>query len=472
MWLLVALLAFPASVQEFQELFQKGMELSEQGEEIAALEVFREAARLQPTNPYVHYNIGGLLERHGRLLEAVDAFRRAAELAPEERAIQHALGESLYQAGMMEEASSALEKASAPPEPIPEALLTLAAVEERLGKTEEALATLGNYLQLRPEDDSARILLGQHLAAARREEEALEVWKAGLVDGAPNAELLYRIGENLSRRQETYDEAEGYLRQAIDVDPEHLSAQVQLGRILSREGRLDEARALLERAAEAQPDAAQVWYGLAALYQQIGMEQEAIRAGERFQALNEQNEERDHREAQIQVTYKRARELLEQGQVGEAEAMFRSVLDLSPDDVLTRAMLAKIAYSMGRLPEAQRWVAEALERDDTNAELHYLHALFATRSGNLEAAEPSVRRSIELLPGFPDAWTLLGSILSDSGRPAEAVECYLRAAALEPSNAMIQLNLASAYRALGKAAEEEQAMTRYRELSGSEGGPP
>jgi predicted Zn-dependent protease len=45
------------------------------------------------------------------------------------------------------------------------------------------------------------------------------------------------------------------------------------------------------------------------------------------------------------------------------------------------------------------------------------------------------------------------------------MDCYLKAAALEPSNPSIQLNLASAYQALGKLQEEEKAMSRYRELT-------
>jgi cytochrome c-type biogenesis protein CcmH/NrfG len=77
-----------------------------------------------------------------------------------------------------------------------------------------------------------------------------------------------------------------------------------------------------------------------------------------------------------------------------------------------------------------------------------------------------VRRSLELDPAFPEAWSLLGSLLLDSRRADEALPCFLRAAVLEPSNPAVQLNLASVYSALGRAVEEEAAMARYRALSG------
>ncbi len=235
--------------------------------------------------------------------------------------------------------------------------------------------------------------------------------------------------------------------------------------MLTRQGKTEEALGLLTRAAKDHPDSANLFYLLATLYQQLGREDEAAEAGRQFQRLNEETEQRDHRDAQIKVTYKRGRELLEQGQMNEAEAAFKAVLELDPQDANTHSVLAKIAFSKGRLPEAKRWIGEALQYDDSVGEFHYLLGLVETRSGSLAAAELATRRAVELMPGFPDGWILLGSILADSGRPSEAVDCYLRAAAFEPSNPTIQLNLASAYHALGKLAEEERAMARYREFS-------
>ena len=452
--------------EEFEELFRRAEALSDQGKYVEALEIFRAAARVSPDNPYVHYNIGRLLQSHGLLSEAIVSYRRAAELAPEERPLQFALGESLYRGGLKDEAVQPLELAVAPPEPMPEALLILAAIYEAQQKTEEALVTLGRYVVLRPDDVNARVLLGDHLTGARRHAEAMEVWKEGLQTD-PSPELLYRIGKSSSRARDDYPEAETYLRRALEVDPRHLETQILLGRILTRQDKTEEALELLTRATKDHPDSPNVFYVLATLYQQLGREEEAKEAGQQFQRLNEETEQRDHRDAQIKVTYKRGRELLEQGRMNEAEATFKAVLALDPQDVNAHSVLAKIAYSKGKLAEAKRWIEEALRYDDSVGELHYLWGLFETRAGNLAAAEPATRRAVELMPGFPDGWILLGSILADSGRPAEAVDCYLKSAALEPSNPTTQLNLASAYHALGKLLEEEQAMARYRELSTS-----
>ena len=455
--------------EEFEELFRRAEELSDQGLDVEALEAFRAAARLSPDNPYVHYNIGRLLQSYGLLSEAIVSYRRAAELAPEERPFQFALGESLYRAGRKaEETQKALELAVSPPEPMAEAILILAAIYESEQETDKALTTLARYLELRPDDVKARLLLGDHLTGARRTTEAIQVWKEGLDEKEPSPELLYRIGQNLSREPDKYPQAEIYLRQALDADPKHLDTQVLLGRVLTRQGKTEEGLELLARAADDHPDSPNVFYVLATLYQQLGKENEAREAGERFQRLTKGAEERDHRDARIKVAYRRGRELLEQGKMNEAEATFKTVLELDPHDANTHSVLAKIALSKGRLPEAKRWIEQALVYDDSVGEFHFLLGLVETRSGNLGAAEPATRRSVELMPGFPDGWVLLGSILADTSRAADAVDCYLRAGALEPSNPTIQLNLATAYHALGRLEEEEQAMARYRELTATE----
>jgi predicted Zn-dependent protease len=168
----------------------------------------------------------------------------------------------------------------------------------------------------------------------------------------------------------------------------------------------------------------------------------------------------------VAVTYKRGAEILQKGDMLEAEAIFRSILEIDPENGQSRSMLAKIAFSRNDGAAAKRWIDEAIEKDPGVAEYHYLRGFFAARTGKAAEAEPSIRKSLELDPSLPEAWSLLGSLLLDSRRREEALQCFLRAAALEPSNAAIHLNLASAYAALGRTAEEEEAMERYRQLSG------
>jgi len=430
--------------------------LQEERSPLESLAAAQEAAIAQPGRADLQYELGLRYASLGRPNEALEALGRATELAPDEDSYALAYGEVLYRAGRASEALPYLENASS----LPEALLLLASVLEKLGDPEKTIVELSRYVDARPEDHGARLLLGSKLEQAKRMDEALALYRTG-----SDGESLARAAELLSRRPESHLEAESAARRALEADPSMLDARIVLARVLSRTGREEEALAELEGARAASPDAPELFYQLAQAYQRAGRASDAQESARRFQELEAKEKEAREREARVAVTYKRAAEILQKGDMLEAERVFRSVLDIDPGNTQSRSMLAKIAFSRNDPESARRWIEEAIEKDPGIAEYHYLRGLFETRTGRAKEAEPSVRRSLELDPAFPEAWSLLGSLLLDSRRAEEALQCFLRAAVLEPSSAAVQLNLASAYAALGRTAEEEAAMERYRRLS-------
>jgi Flp pilus assembly protein TadD len=58
---------------------------------------------------------------------------------------------------------------------------------------------------------------------------------------------------------------------------------------------------------------------------------------------------------------------------------------------------------------------------------------------DLRAAESSLRRALQLDPNLPAANTALGVLLMQTGRKAEAIEAWQRAAALGDPNAVDNL---------------------------------
>jgi len=423
---------------------------------LEALTAAQEAASARPERADLQYQLGLLYASLGRAQEAIDALGRASRLAPDEADYALAYGEVLYRAGRAAEALPYLEKASS----LPEALLLLASVHEKLGDAQKTIAELSRYVAAKPEDLGARLLLGSKLEQAKRIDEALALYR-----GATDGESLARAAELLSRKPETHAEAEGAARKALEADPSLLEPRIVLARVLSRGGRDGEALEELERAKTDHPDAPELFYQLAQVYQRAGRATEAQESARRFQELEAKEKSEREREARIAVTYKRAAEILQKGDMSEAERAFRSVLEIDRDNTQSLSMLAKIAFSRNDSASAKRWIEQAIERDGEVAEYHYLRGLFQARTGRASEAEPSVRRALALEPAFPEAWSLLGTLLLDSGRAEEALSCLLHARTLEPANAATELNLASAYAALGRTAEEREAMERYRRLS-------
>ena len=431
--------------------------LMEAGRSLEALQLLRDAESANPNDAEIQHLLGALYVAGGRTEEGMRHIEKAVELAPGDPSFALSYGELLYRGGELEKAAASLQAASE----LPEALILLAAVYEKLGPKEEVYATMSRYLELRPDDKGARLLLGQQLEAAKRYDEALAVYRGDAEDPV----LLYHAADILARDRAGYSEAESLVNNALDASPEMLAAGLLLARVLERQERYDEALAELERVKALHPDAPQVYFNLTRAYQRAGRADDAKAAAALFQELDAKEQEASDREARVAVTYKQAAELLQQGKMLEAEPVFRSLLDIDPDHAQTQSMLAKIAFSKGDPVAARRLIVAAIENDDEVGEYHYLHALFALQARVPGEAIPALQRSLELDPGFPDAWSMLGTLLLDSGRAQEAVDCFLKASALEPSNETIYLNLASAYAAVGNAAEERAAMDRYRELS-------
>src|SRR3990172_11902821 len=201
---------------------------------LAALAAAQEAASASPERADLQYELGARYASLGRGEEALQALGRAVELAPEEPEYALAYGEALYRAGRASEALPHLEKAGS----LPEALLLLASVHEKLGDAEKTIVELSRYVEARPDDQGARLLLGSKLEGAKRMDEALALYRTG-----SDGESLARAAELLSRRPESHLEAESAARRALEADPSMLDARIVLARVLSRTGREEEALA-------------------------------------------------------------------------------------------------------------------------------------------------------------------------------------------------------------------------------------
>ncbi len=222
-----------------QDPIEEARALIENGRSLQALQKLEQASRAQPDDAAIHHALGTLYVAAGRMQEALASLGRAASLDPEEPTYAFAYGELLYRSGRPEEALRPLEQAS----DLPEALILVAAVYEKLGPKEEMFSTLARYLELRPGDTGTRLVLGQQLEAAKRYHEALAVYRGESEDPV----LLYHAANVLARDRETYSESETLVRKALEASPENLEAGLLLARVLERQQRYQKALDELER---------------------------------------------------------------------------------------------------------------------------------------------------------------------------------------------------------------------------------
>jgi tetratricopeptide (TPR) repeat protein len=152
----------------------------------------------------------------------------------------------------------------------------------------DAIAKFGRVIALDPSFVRAHDNLGLSLEALGRQDEAREAFeKAIALNGKqtfpspwPSLNLgtmLYRLGR--------VDEAEPHLREAVRNGPDLAQAQYQMGALLESRGESERAIELLTRSAELDPADPKPHYALGRIYRRQGDAQKAQAALARFSEL-------------------------------------------------------------------------------------------------------------------------------------------------------------------------------------------
>ncbi|MCX6607144.1 MAG: tetratricopeptide repeat protein, partial [Acidobacteria bacterium] len=151
-----------------------------------------------------------------------------------------------------------------------------------------------------------------------------------------------------------------------------------------------------------------------------------------------------------------------------AEAAFRRALELQPNHAGSLFERAALEDRRGTAADARReWEKAAA---GTRSEAAYWNlALAAQRQGDQKAAIEALQRLVAVSRQRHDAWYLLGELLSEDARPAEAAKAFAEALRIKPDWLDAQFNFGLlAWRAghLDRAWQAfESAATRQPERS-------
>jgi tetratricopeptide (TPR) repeat protein len=190
------------------------------------------------------------------------------------------------------EASAFLAKAQekGDKEFLAQALLGVAFVQQRQGKTDKEIGTLKDYLELEPADPDA-----------------------------------WHILASAYRKIEEYDEAIRCYRKAVETKPEMTEAWNEMGGVYFKEGKYDEAGRCCQKALEITPDEASNWYNMGSVYSEKRDYDEAIRC---YRKALEIKPEMREAWGNMGNTYR------EKSEHEEAIRCYRKVLEIKPDDSL------------------------------------------------------------------------------------------------------------------------------------------
>ncbi len=222
-------------------LFEQGVALQRQGQIDAARLRYQQVLQKQPRNLDALLLLG-LIEQEGDPARAVELFRQAVKVDPGSTQALLNLGNALSQDGAYEEALTAYDRALALKPGFLEAMNNRASTLRRLGRLDDALAVYDRVLGLSPAIADAHYNRGNVLRELKRFDEALASYQRALAINPNDAEALNNRGVTLHCLRR-FDEALTNYEDALSIRPGYVQALSNRGNTLVELGRFDEALA-------------------------------------------------------------------------------------------------------------------------------------------------------------------------------------------------------------------------------------
>ncbi len=478
-----------------------------------AREHFARAAEREAKNAEAHHLLGVIhldLSREPRaprekeLLDARRALETALALNPAHAPTVALLTVVLDELRLFDESERVFSRALEAWRGSPELLKELAFIYSRLLNFARAARAFEILPAEGPDAGFRAFHLGNCYRETRRHEEAMRLLLQATALDPENGIAHFMLGSVLVRLGK-FEEARAALEKALQDDAVGAQARNEMARLLASRGELDAAIAQCREAIELRPDLAEAHYQLGQFLARTGRVEEASGSFERFEALKKAAEEiqrytgrLSHYTDDVPSYLELARLYREQGRADKAADVIRQAARIDPDRLAIPLAMADLLIEQGLYAEALSYSRQVLAIEPRNrAALWQVSAIHLGLNDSVQAEE-SLRHLLDVEPGHARGLNDLGVLLERTGRDSEATAAFERAIAakpefalphnglgvvsfkqgeyarsakcfekvveLAPAYAQARLNLAEAYRRLGRAADAEAQMREYEKL--------
>jgi len=217
-----------------------------------ALQLLEKARAAQAKNSIYWFNLAVLRNQTGDSDGAVQAYRRAIELNPSDLDSLNNLGLLHFRAGRFREAAVLFDKLSGLNPNSINAKMNLGAAAANSGDLKKAIAVWKEVIKAEPTRTGVRLDLANALWETGDVEGARQQYLQVLSTDKNHAEALNGIGLSHLRAGKL-PQAEAAFRTATEAKPKFMAAHNNLAIALERMGRRDDAIKVLERAAKIDP---------------------------------------------------------------------------------------------------------------------------------------------------------------------------------------------------------------------------
>ncbi len=158
----------------------------------------------------------------------------------------------------------------------------------------------------------------------------------------------------------------------------------------------------------------------------------------------------------------------EAGRLGEAERLYRSMLDAEPHHPDALHLLGVLLTQVGKYDDAVEKIQAALDANRDSALFRSSLAQVYFRTGKLAEAIQALERVVAIQPGSFQAFSDLGAALQESGALDRAIEAYRRSIELNPRLAIVHFNLGTALKQQGGTADAIACVEKAVAMDGAQ----
>lgn len=267
------------------------------------------------------------------------------------------------------------------------------------GDIPEAIRCYRKAAYQAPDHPEPRLQIGHAHMLADAPADALSEFEAAsrLDPGSARALVLAALA---AQRLGLAEEAIGYWRRAIALDPTRVAPRYALSGALGEAGELREAIREAQELLRIDPECMPAANNLAVMREAQGDREGAIALYER--ALRSSP-------GDLAMTYNLARLRARRGDFAQASDCLREVLEQAPEFGEAFALQGWIFLSQGLFAEAERAYRSAIRQGFDTPEARMGHVLAIRQIGGQDAARQALKELLETFPGYGPAQSLLQS---------------------------------------------------------------
>ena len=153
-----------------------------------------------------------------------------------------------------------------------------------------------------------------------------------------------------------------------------------------------------------------------------------------------------------------------QGQLQQAESLYRKVLSIDPSHLDAMQFLASIAQQTGHLAPALQLFEQVVKIDPSRYQIHFSLGKLYAQVGRQNEAVGAYKTCVKLKPGLIEGWNNLGLLHKESHQYAKAIHCFQKVVKQQPENGLCWSNLGNAYKDSGQMDEAVKALKKASEV--------